>query len=61
MARPKQDRTVPKREALDDRYFARREDILAAFADLPPIDYRRFREDVDAILDQDPTPPAWRD
>jgi hypothetical protein len=46
---------------LDDRYFARREDILAAFADLPPIDYRRFREDVDAILDQDPTPPAWRD
>jgi prevent-host-death family protein len=30
--------------------------LLDAFAKLPPIDRHRFRADVDAIVDQDPTP-----
>lgn len=32
------------------------EEIIEAFRDLPPIDYRRFRADVDRILDQSPEP-----
>jgi prevent-host-death family protein len=33
-----------------------REAVLAAFAGAPPVDPARFREDVDAVLDQDPSP-----
>lgn len=32
--------------------------FVAAFAGAPKIDYARFRADVDAFLDQDPTPRA---
>lgn len=38
------------------RQFVPREAVIAAFAGAPPIDYPQFRADVDAILDQDPTP-----
>ncbi|HZV74049.1 MAG TPA: type II toxin-antitoxin system prevent-host-death family antitoxin [Conexibacter sp.] len=30
--------------------------LLDAFASLPPIDRDRFRADLDAVVDQDPTP-----
>jgi antitoxin (DNA-binding transcriptional repressor) of toxin-antitoxin stability system len=35
--------------------------VKAAMRGLGPIDYERFRADVDAILDHDPTPRAWRE
>jgi prevent-host-death family protein len=31
---------------------------LAAFSEAPAIDFDRFRADIDAALDQDPTPRA---
>jgi len=38
------------------RRFVSRETIAKAFAGAPYIDPEKFREDVDAILNQDPTP-----
>lgn len=38
------------------RRFVDRTTALAAFANVPTIDSARFRDDVDAILDQDLTP-----
>lgn len=38
------------------RQFVPRETLLALLAGAPHIDYERFRADVDALLDQDPTP-----
>lgn len=32
--------------------------LLDAFAGLPPVDRDRFRADLDAVVDQDPTPRA---
>lgn len=32
--------------------------VVAAFAGAPPIDSARFRREVDAVLDQEPTPRA---
>jgi len=43
------------------RHFVSRDEIAKAFAGAPYIDPRKFREDVDAILDQDPTPRFWRE
>jgi antitoxin (DNA-binding transcriptional repressor) of toxin-antitoxin stability system len=40
------------------RRFVPREAILSAFRGAPHIDARRFRADVDRVLDQDPTPRA---
>jgi hypothetical protein len=44
---------------LDDKYFVRTEELVEALAGLPRIDYKKFREDVDAFVDQDPTPRPW--
>lgn len=38
------------------RRFVAAEAALAAFADAPRLAFRRFRKDVDAVIDQDPTP-----
>jgi prevent-host-death family protein len=38
------------------RRFVPRETVIAAFAGAPPIDFQRFRADMDRIVDQDPTP-----
>jgi prevent-host-death family protein len=35
--------------------------LQAAMAGAPKIDYKRLREDIDAYVDQDPTPRFWRD
>jgi len=40
------------------RRFVPKGDALAAFAGAPHIDAKRFFADIDAILDQDPTPRA---
>jgi antitoxin (DNA-binding transcriptional repressor) of toxin-antitoxin stability system len=40
------------------RQFVSRETRLAALAGAPKIDYERFRADLDAYVDQDPTPRA---
>ena len=36
--------------------FVSKEQILAAFANAPKVDYNGFRADVDPLLSQDPTP-----
>jgi hypothetical protein len=38
------------------RVFVPTEAVVAAFADAPRVASRRFRKDVDALIDQDPTP-----
>jgi prevent-host-death family protein len=40
------------------RRFVGADAALAAFRGAPPIDQARFRNDVDALLEQDPTPRA---
>jgi antitoxin (DNA-binding transcriptional repressor) of toxin-antitoxin stability system len=40
------------------RQFVNADAALAAFQGAPRIDADRFREDVDAAIDQDPTPRA---
>jgi antitoxin (DNA-binding transcriptional repressor) of toxin-antitoxin stability system len=41
---------------LRQRVFVPTEAVLAAFAGAPRIESRRFRKNVDAVIDQDPTP-----
>jgi antitoxin (DNA-binding transcriptional repressor) of toxin-antitoxin stability system len=36
--------------------FVAKAAVLAAFAGASPVDFRRFRADVDALVDHDPTP-----
>jgi prevent-host-death family protein len=38
------------------RKFVTRDEFVALFEGAPHIDYERFRADVDAYVDQDPTP-----
>jgi antitoxin (DNA-binding transcriptional repressor) of toxin-antitoxin stability system len=40
------------------RRFVPTEAVLTAFSGAPPISLKRFRRDVDAAIDQDPTPRA---
>jgi hypothetical protein len=44
---------------LSSRDFVSREEVAKAFAGAPHVDYKRFREDVDAFVD--PTPREWPD
>ncbi len=41
---------------LRQRVFVPVESVLAAFAGAPRVAPRRFRKDVDAVIDQDPAP-----
>jgi antitoxin (DNA-binding transcriptional repressor) of toxin-antitoxin stability system len=43
-------RPLPRRE------FVPSADVVAAFASAPRLDGRRFRRDLDALIDQDPRP-----
>jgi antitoxin (DNA-binding transcriptional repressor) of toxin-antitoxin stability system len=49
---------VPVAELIPLRHgvFVPAEVVLAAFAKAPRIASRRFRKDIDALIDQDPTP-----
>ncbi len=38
------------------RKIARLEDVIETFRGSPRIDFKRFRKDLDAVVDQDPTP-----
>ncbi len=40
--------------------FARKADVLATFAGLPPVDADRFRRDLDAVIDPDFSDPYDR-
>ena len=42
---------------IDSRYLTPREEIARAFAGAPRIDFKQFREDIDAYVD--PTPREW--
>jgi antitoxin (DNA-binding transcriptional repressor) of toxin-antitoxin stability system len=42
------------------RRFVSTDVAQAAMRGVGPIDFKQFRADVDSILDQDPTPRAWR-
>ena len=41
---------------LRQRVFVASDAVVAAFADAPRVALGRFRKDVDALIDQDPTP-----
>jgi antitoxin (DNA-binding transcriptional repressor) of toxin-antitoxin stability system len=43
---------APLRNAL----FTKTTVAINAFRGAPPIDFKRFRADIDALVDQDPTP-----
>lgn len=43
------------------RQFVPAGELAEALADLPPIDYEQLRADIDAVVDQDPTPRYWVD
>lgn len=43
---------------LRQKRFVRAEVAIAHFTGAPRIDAKRFRKDIDAIIDQDPTPRA---
>ena len=40
------------------RHFVRSDKLMETAIHLPPVDAKRFREEVDAFIDQDPTPRA---
>jgi hypothetical protein len=42
---------------VDSRHFVSTAALQKAFAGAPKIDYKRFREDIDAYVD--PTPREW--
>jgi antitoxin (DNA-binding transcriptional repressor) of toxin-antitoxin stability system len=44
---------------LGRRHFVPREAVAKAFSGAPAIDAEQFFADVDAYVDQDPTPRAW--
>ena len=48
-------RLIPLRR----RTFVPRDEVLAAFATAPVLDPERFRADLDAAVDQDPSSRAW--
>ncbi len=43
------------------RQFVRTDTLLAALEGVEPIDVKEFFADIDAYVDQDPTPRAWPD
>ena len=43
---------------LHRKRFVATEAVAHIFRTAPPVDYERFREDLDAAADQDPTPRA---
>jgi antitoxin (DNA-binding transcriptional repressor) of toxin-antitoxin stability system len=42
-------------------HFVSTATVRAAMAGAPPIDAGQFFADIDAYVDQDPTPRAWRE
>jgi hypothetical protein len=53
----KVEETADKPRPLDSRYFTSTEELARAFEGAPRINFKRFREDVDAYVD--PYPREW--
>lgn len=53
-------RPVAELRPFRTRRFVSTDVAQAAMRGVGPIDFKQFRADVDSILDQDPTPRAWR-
>ncbi|HMJ72045.1 MAG TPA: hypothetical protein VK471_01640 [Solirubrobacterales bacterium] len=43
------------------RQFVPARELAEALAQVPGIDYEQLRADIDAVVDQDPTPRYWVD
>lgn len=54
-------RPVGELRPVRPRQFVRTEVLREALRGTGAVDAKRFREDVNAILDQDPTPRVWRE
>jgi antitoxin (DNA-binding transcriptional repressor) of toxin-antitoxin stability system len=52
---------VAELRPIRQRRFVPAATLQSALQGASPIDPQRFRADVDSILDQDPTPRAWRE
>ncbi|HEX4668903.1 MAG TPA: type II toxin-antitoxin system prevent-host-death family antitoxin [Solirubrobacterales bacterium] len=52
-------RPVGELRPIRPRQFVPTGVLQAALRGVGPLDHREFRADVDAILDQDPTPRGW--
>lgn len=51
-------RTIGELRPIGRPHFVRTEVLIEALKGAPRIDYRRFRQDLDRLVDQDPTPRA---
>jgi prevent-host-death family protein len=54
-------RPVAELRPIRPRQFVPTATLKAAMAGAPKIDWKEFRADIDAFIDQDPTPRAWRE
>jgi hypothetical protein len=54
-------RRIGERRPGKRRQFVPAKELIEAFADVPIIDYQQLRADIDAYVDQDPTPRFWID
>jgi prevent-host-death family protein len=54
-------RPVGELRPIRPRRFVPTATFLAAMEGVPRIDWKRFRADLDAFADQDPTPRFWRE
>jgi hypothetical protein len=59
--RPSQSGGGGERRPGKRRQFVPARELAEALADVPPIDYEQLRADIDAVVDQDPTPRYWID
>lgn len=50
-----------ERQPQKRRQFVPARELIVAFKDAPVIDYEELRADLDAVVDQDPTPRYWVD
>jgi hypothetical protein len=57
----RQSGVVRERPPSKRRQFVPARELAEALADVPAIDYERLRADIDAVVDQDPTPRHWVD
>jgi antitoxin (DNA-binding transcriptional repressor) of toxin-antitoxin stability system len=46
---------------IGSRHFVPTAAVKAALVGVPPIDHKQFLADIDAHVDQDPTPRFWRE
>lgn len=52
-------KSIGERQPHKRRQFVPVKELIAAFKGAPVIDYEELRADLDAVVDQDPTPRYW--